>query len=221
MVLTYDKRQALWEWCRQFLDCEALYRADETHPRLLAKTGGKSLWQFYTMRATMNSQFAHAIGLLFWDIMLPVYQKRVFQVCACAPSGQPIGLAISAAARRLKIPLNLFIARRDAKRTGVDNWFDGRVLPDVPVMIVDDMAASAPFIRQASARIQAKLGVPLHYNYFTVINKVGRLRKHSQHTEAYPDNQLIALFTINNIAQTSDKFMARYGRPAGFSGLIK
>ena len=29
-ILTYDKRQAYWNWCREFIDREAIYRADDT-----------------------------------------------------------------------------------------------------------------------------------------------------------------------------------------------
>jgi hypothetical protein len=34
-ILTYDKRQAYWNWCREFIDREAIYRADDTHPGVL------------------------------------------------------------------------------------------------------------------------------------------------------------------------------------------
>ena len=30
MILTYDQRQAYWNWCREFIDREAIYRADDT-----------------------------------------------------------------------------------------------------------------------------------------------------------------------------------------------
>jgi hypothetical protein len=30
VILTYDKRQAYWNWCREFIDREAIYRADDT-----------------------------------------------------------------------------------------------------------------------------------------------------------------------------------------------
>jgi hypothetical protein len=26
VILTYDKRQAYWNWCREFIDREAIYR---------------------------------------------------------------------------------------------------------------------------------------------------------------------------------------------------
>jgi orotate phosphoribosyltransferase len=144
-----------------------------------------------------------------------------FQVCACEPSGPPIGSAIQAHASRLGVPLNLFIARRAHKEFGTDNWFDGRVLPGLPVLIVDDIAASSPFMLNASVRIQVKLGLPLHHQYFTIVNKVGRFKKQSQHTENYLDGQLISLFTMNNFCQDVEQFRDRYGEGPKWTGIVK
>jgi hypothetical protein len=222
-ILTYAQRQAHWNWCREFIDREVFYRADDTHPRIPGKRPGTTYrWQGYFRRATYNPHFARAIGLLFWDHFLPVYQQQPFQVCACEPSGPPIGMAILAMARKLNIPLNMFICRREPKTFGFNNWFEGVVLPDVPVLIVDDVAASAPHMKWASARIQSKLGLPLHCNYFAIKNKVGRnLEKAAQHTENYLDNELVALFTMNNFSASVDRFKERYGHPPQWTGLVK
>ena len=98
-----------------------------------------------------------------------------------------------------KLAVNVFYARREPKSFGVDNWFDGRVT-DLPVLMVDDVAASAPFMLQAAARVQQKLKLPLHHQYFCVVNKVGRgVHKNAQHTENYLDGQLVALFTLEQL----------------------
>jgi hypothetical protein len=73
-ILTYAERQAHWEWCREFIDREAIYRVDDTHPMLPGKNPkGRYTFQYYLRRATFNPHFAHALGLLFWDHFLPVY----------------------------------------------------------------------------------------------------------------------------------------------------
>jgi hypothetical protein len=43
VILTYDQRQAHWNWCREFIDREAIYRVDDTHPEIPGKAGGRSL----------------------------------------------------------------------------------------------------------------------------------------------------------------------------------
>jgi hypothetical protein len=225
-ILSYAQRQKYWEECRELIDREALYRAGPRegggeHPRLDGKAGGKTIWQFYLRRAMYNPDFAHRIGLLFWDHFAPVFLQQPFQVCACHPSGVPIGMAIQDAATQLKIPLNLFLVRRQAKHFGIDNWFDGQV-NKLPVLMVDDLAASAPFLRVGSARVQAKLNLPLHRNYFVIIHKVGRsFLKKNQHTENMLDNELVALYTVNNIAKTAEEFKIRYNRLPRLSGLVK
>lgn len=222
MILTYRQRQAHWNWCREFIDHEVIYRADDTHPEIPSKApGGTYIWQFYLRRATYNAEFAHRLGLLFWDHFLPVYHQQRFQLCACEPSGPPIGAAIQAVATLLKLPLNVFYARRAAK-FGVDNWFDGRVLPDLPVLLVDDVAASSPHMLLAATRITAKLALPLHRNYFALVNKVGRnVAMNAQHTGNYLDGELVTFYTINNFHMRAGEFMERYGRKPNWSGLVK
>lgn len=221
MILAYDRRQALWEWCREYIDREVIYRADDTHPPIPSKApGGTYVWQFYLRRATLNPHFAHKLGLLFWDHFAPVYRQQPFQVCAPMPSGPPIGMAISATARRIGIPLNLLVARREPKAFGTDNWFDGQALK-LPVLIVDDVAASAPFLLMAATRVQQKLRLPLHCKYFTIVNKVGRgFSKTAQHTENYLDGELVALFNMNNFARDVTQFEERYGVRPKWSGPV-
>lgn len=223
MILSYVERQQHWEWCREYIDRECVYRTDAEHPPIPSKKpGGTYSWQFYLRRATFNPEFARRIGLLFWDHFLPVYQQQPFQVCACDPSGPPIGSAIQAQATRLGVALNLFLVRREPKSIGTDNFFDGKVLPDLPVLIVDDVAASSPFILRASARIQAKLGLALHRNYFTLINKVGYgFSKEAQHTENLLDNELVSLFVMNNFAKTVTAYNERYGKAPAWTGVVK
>jgi hypothetical protein len=222
LILTYQQRQAHWNWCRDFIDREVIYRADDTHPEIPGKaTGTTYVWQFYLRRATYNAEFAHRLGLMFWDHFLPVYHQQPFQVCACEPSGPPIGGAIQAGATLLKLPLNVFHARRSAK-FGVDNWFDGRPLPRLPVLLVDDVAASSPHMLLAAARITTKLGLPLHRNYFALVNKVGRnVAKNAQHTVNYLDGELVTFYTINNFSMSAADFIERYGRKPKWSGLVK
>jgi hypothetical protein len=61
---------------------------------------------FTLRRATYNAEFAHRLGLLFWDHFLPVYQQQPVQVCACEPSGPPIGAAIQTAAQDCPRPVH-------------------------------------------------------------------------------------------------------------------
>lgn len=222
-ILSYEERRRHRAWCREYIDREVIYRVDQDHPEIPSKwPGGTYHWQFYSRRATFNPHFARRLGLLFWDHFLPIYQQQPFQVCACAPSGPPIGSAIVAVATLIKVPVNLFVVRREAKKFGIDNWFDGRVLPKLPVLMVDDAAASANHLAIGAARVQQKLRLPLHRNYFVIVNKVGRhVPKGAQHTENYLDNELVALFTLNNFCLTAENFTGIYGHKPKWTGLVR
>lgn len=220
MILTAAKRQQLWEWCRDYIDREAIYRVDDTHPEIPGKAGGTYVWQFYLRRATFNPQFAHALGLLFWDNFSDRYAQQPFQICAPEPSGPPIASAIAAAAADLGIALNVFHARREPKSFGIDNWFDGKV-NKLPVLMIDDIAASAPFMLSASLRVQQKLDLPLYHQYFAIVNKVGRgVAKQAQHTENLLNGQLVALFNLNNFRKRAADYVEHYGQPPKWSGLV-
>jgi hypothetical protein len=221
-MLSYSKREELWRWCREFIDSEAIYRVDATHPMLPGKNPkGRYTFQFYLRRASYNANFAQAVGLLFWDHFLPLYEKQAFQICAPEPSGPPIAAAIQGVASMLNLRLNVFTARREPKAYGLDNWFNGRTL-DLPVLMVEDIAASAPYLLRAATRVQQKLGLPLHRNYFTLVNKVGRgFRKENQHTENYLDGELVALFTFNNFSKDAEDYIWKHGRRQQWTGLIR
>lgn len=222
-LVSYEERQQHWEWCRKLIDDEAIYRADDKHPPIPSKANPDSnyIWQFYLRRATYNPDFAYKLGVLFWDHFLPVYQQQPFQVCACNPSGPPIGMAIVAIARYANVPINLFVVRREPKKFGFQNWFEGQVTK-LPVLIVDDVASSTEYMREAAARVKVKLGLPLHRNYFAIVNKVGRnVAKAAQHTENLLDNELVSLFTLNNFCKTVREYKDRYGRAPEWTGVAR
>lgn len=222
-LLTYKERAEHWEWMRAFIDREAIYRVDDTHPAL-PPMDGKSRYTlgYYLRRATLDAEFAHRLGLLFWDEFAHRYRQQPFQVCAAEPSGPPIACAIQAAATRLGVPLNVFTARREAKGFGLDNWFDGRIIPGLPVVMVDDIAASAPFLLRASIRVQQKLALPLHSHWFTVVAKVGPgIRQVNSHTRNYLDGALVSLFTHANFCRDAADYAIRYGQPQCWSGVVK
>ena len=221
-LLTYAQRKECWEWCRKFIDDEAIYRIDDKHPPIPGKAGGTYVWQFYLRRATMNPEFAYRLGVLFWDHFLPIFDTQAFQICAVQPSGCPIGMAIVAAAGRLKIPLNMFLARREPKTIGPLQWFDGRVLSKVPVLMVDDAAGSTEYMRVASTKVQFFLGLPLHRNYFTLMNKVGMyVPKTAQHTENYLDNELVSFFMLNNFSLSVEAYKENHGKVPQWTGIVR
>lgn len=222
-ILTYSERAAHWEWCREYIDREAIYRVDADHPPLVPMDGkSKYTLGYYLRRATLNAEFAHRLGLLFWDQFADKYKQQPFQIAAPEPGGPSIACAIQATATRLGVPLNVFGVRREAKAFGIDNWMDGRVVPGLPVVVVDDIAASAPFALRASIRIRQKLGLELHSHWFTVVNKVGPgIRQVNSHTRNYLDGQLVSLFHHGNFCRDAADYAIRHGKRQCWTGIVK
>lgn len=222
-ILSYKERQDHWEWCRSFLDHEAFYRVDEVNPVLPGKLQGSTyIWQGYLRRASFNAEFMNRLGLLFWNHFQQVYETQEFQLGACLAAGVPIGLGIQNVARTLGIPVNLFTIRQSPKTFGFDSWFEGIVKLDIPVLLVDDVAASAINLKMADVKLRSKLKIPMHYNYFTILNKVGRgFGKNAQHTENYLNYELISFFTMNHICKNVGEFYERYGKKHKWSGIVR
>jgi orotate phosphoribosyltransferase len=222
-VLTYQQRAEHWEWCRDHIDRQCIWRATPEFPSIPGKAAGaRYIWQFYLRRGTFHADFSRRLGLLFWDHFAPVFAQQPFQIAACVPSGPPIAVSIQSVARSLGININAFLVRRSPKAFGVDNWFDGRMLPNLPVLLVDDIAASAPFLLLAAARVRQKLRLPLHFNYFCIVNKVGRgFDRASQHTENYPPGELVALYTMNDFCKSVEQYRDRYGDEPKWAGIVK
>jgi hypothetical protein len=151
-TLTYAKRQNLM-FCRDAIDREVIYRADDTHPEIRQGTG-EHVCLASTSARDLQSPLCPCLGLLFWEFPAGLSASSIPDMCL--PSVRSTDCrCIQAAA-----PVNVFYARREPKAFGFDNWFDGRVLPDMPVLMVDDIAASAPH-RSKLRRVRQKPAVAL------------------------------------------------------------
>jgi hypothetical protein len=104
-ILTYAQRQAHWEWCRDYIDREAIYRAADTHPPIPSKKpGGTYVWQFYLRRATFNAEVCPpprpaVLGSLPADLTLRAIAPR-HPVFAIKVSRRPSAQAAKKGARR-------------------------------------------------------------------------------------------------------------------------
>ena len=126
MILTHAQRQAHWNWCREFIDREVIYRADDTHPEIPGKAGGTYVWQFYLRRATFNPNSpTHRLAVL--GSVRSRLPQQPFQVCASEPSAPPIAAAIRPRHRPEDPAQRVPCPPREPKSFGFDNWFDGKV----------------------------------------------------------------------------------------------
>jgi hypothetical protein len=153
MILGYERRQELWEWCRDYIDREAIYRVDETHPMLPGKNPkGRYTFQFYLRRATFNPEFAHKGQTAVLGRIRGNIPKSSVQICTPEPSGRrsaPLSRPTPCSASRSTCSR---LSARPSLRPG--QLVQRQVLPGVPVLMVEDIAASALFKLRAAVQVQ-------------------------------------------------------------------
>jgi orotate phosphoribosyltransferase len=204
------------EWCRAFIDHHCIFRSPPGQALLTSKHAGRNTWQFYFPVATLNQDFAHHIGELFWNRYAARFAKQPFQLAGCESGGLPVVCALQASARTFGVPVHVFEAKKAAKTYGIKNWLEGVVDARLPVVLVDDVAGGGNTIT-AQARRLSGFGLELagafciasckHKPPLTI--KVG---DHSIEIES--------LFGPDDFTRSHQHYAAKYGRAPQFQGTV-
>lgn len=109
--------------------------------------GGRRLsWMFDLRPLMLDGDGLDMIAREFWDR----YEfEWPFQVAAVETAGIPMMVAIVMAGRERGVDVNGIIIRKKRKKHGYQEQIEGKLRPDVPVMIVDDSANSCGTLEQA------------------------------------------------------------------------
>lgn len=202
-----------WEWCRQFIDHHCVLRTDR--PLLIGPDGSLNTWQFYMPVATLNPQFMARIAAQFWHRFGGNFDTKPFQIAGAESGGVPVLNALQWFARNQGRDVNVFEVRKKAKAYGLKNWFEGRVLEGVPVMIVDDITASMRTLHTVAGRVRAvKLQV---YPYAFAICSCRSWRENGFKVGEQPVN-VTTLYRIDDFGMTPGEYVARYKQPPRFQG---
>lgn len=102
-------------------------------------------WQFYLRNAIFNQTALYCITKLLLD-----KTKDGVQYAAMESAGPPILSSMSIVKMSMGSELNTFAIRKEQKKYGLLNWFEGYVVPDMPVVIVDDISNSKSTIGRAA-----------------------------------------------------------------------
>ena len=202
------------EWCRQFINENALYRVAPWEKPITAKLpGGHYHWQFYTRRATHNAIFSHLVGAMFWLLFADEYKNTPFQIGGCESAGESIACAITSASVDIGINVNMFTIKKERKAYGLYNWTEGIIDPDLPVLLVDDVAASQNTLLQNKYLLE-RSGYKIYDKYFCILDKRGE--KCPGHPENLLDLTLVALFTTDNFDLSWNDYVKAHGKEPGF-----
>lgn len=147
-----------WEWCRDFIEHNCVFRATDERQLLTTKNGGTATYQFYLPIALLNQEFRWRISILFWQHYLEEFKRRPFQLCGCETGGVPLICALQAAAQRAGFQVNVFAIKKQPKSYGLKNWIEGMIRTDQPVLLVDDVVGRKGTLTAQATRL-SELGL--------------------------------------------------------------
>ena len=207
VVVNTDDR----EWCRAYIDHHCIYRSPPGELAITAQDGGVAAWQFYLPIAILNQEFACRIARLFWIADEPQWyglDEMPFQLCGCESGGSLLVSVLQATAPK---PVNAFMIKKAAKTYGLKNWLEGVVLPDVPVLLVDDVFGSGKTMgRQRERLIEFGLDV------------VGcfAIAECKPHPKLVEDVNFVSLYKPNDFARLHEEYVREYGKQPEFHGTV-
>lgn len=205
------------EWCRTFIDKECILRCPTDKKLLIGPDGSLNSWQFYLPIGTLNQEFSYRIGLLFWDYFAEKYKKQPFQICGCESGGVPLITTFLSVAWALGIEVNGFMVKKEAKKYGLKNWYEGTVLEDLPVLMIDDVTASKKTLTDQATRLHND-GLKLYNEAFCIVSCKRPLPLKFNVADQTID--IVILFGPEQFVKTESRFKIRYGHSSCFRGTI-
>jgi orotate phosphoribosyltransferase len=163
-----DPEADIRAWLYRYINEACLYRVGPGEELLPArKADQKYSWQFYLRRGLTNAEFLRKVGELFWAHFAPVYDKQPFQVTGLETGATPLVIGIAMTA---PFPVNCFVTRAERKTYGLKNRFEGIIIGDLPVMIVDDLKSSKSTMHRCKTYLE-EAGLDVFDTAFAIIDK--------------------------------------------------
>ena len=207
------------EWCRAFIDHHCIFRAPPGELAITAQDGGVAAWQFYLPIAILNQEFARAVGRLFWLRYAEQFQREPFQLCGCESGGSLLVSVLQSRSFNVR-PVNAFMIKKAATTYGLKNWLEGVVLPDMPVLLVDDVVGSGKTLTRRAQWLtcRGKEGAGL--------NVIGAFAiascKQDEPTIDAGDriHKVETLFKPSDFARLHEEYVRKYNKQPEFHGTV-
>lgn len=209
------------QYCQELIEHRGIYRCPPGEKLPGKHPGMTYTWQFYLRRCLYDAKFAYCVGRLFWE----KFQGEVgtFQLGACEDAGVPVATAIQSVAFCVlgkQVPIISF--KKQPKAYGLLNLTEGPVDLSLPVLLVDDIAASRLTLDLNRGKAENR-GFVIYPKYFTVVDKMStvptaeeRVYRKSQ----LQQQELVALFNLDDFHLRWTDYVAAYQRDPEFGPVV-
>ena len=99
------------------------------------------IWQFYLRRPLLEPAHLLFIARCFWSVYKQRYQRQPFQISGVEQAAIPILTAILMTAPSMGVNLHAFTVRKERKKFGLRNIIEGKPIPELPCVFVDDLSS--------------------------------------------------------------------------------
>ena len=208
--------QAL-EWCRSYIDHACIFRSPSGQRHLVGKDDRSNIWQFYLPVATLDQRFRIALGRLFWERFYTEFKSRPFQLCGCESGGVPLICALQAAAYARGFTVNIFAIKQSHKSYGIKNWIEGMIVPDMPVLLVDDVVGGKGTLTTQAGRLR-EFGLEVTAAFCIASCKDKPPLSFKLGDRAI---DIAVLYGPDAFARTHETYLAKYGKQPQFQGSLR
>lgn len=169
-----DDIEAEWKYARDYINDNCIARVPKGSKDLPSRnaTGtGYYRWQFYLREALFNPRIIRTIVNDFFGKYGPLLRSGAVQLAGVESASTPLLTAFALEAERAGYPLNVFSIRKEQKAYGRRNWIEGKVLPDVPVLLVDDIISRIHYTMLHALKILKEHDIPTTDHMYCCVYK--------------------------------------------------
>lgn len=213
LVLQDDVREYMWDWLRQYINDYCIERVPLGQPKLPSRNNDVLFqYMFYLRRGLFDSTFLNYVGMLFWDKFALEYRKKPFQIAGLETASTPLIVGLTMTAPAFEIHVNSFSIRKEKKKYGLFNRFEGVANNDVPVMIVDDLINSSASIQEARHACLME-GLTVKDTVFALVDKEFTVTKDFEEYTMFENTRnnidYVSLFSYNHFDLSYEVYQSK------------
>lgn len=162
------------EFVRKFVNDNCIVRVppgSKELPSFKNQGTGYYTWQFYLREALFNPTVLDIVIQDFLSKYETTIKAGAIQLCGVESASTPLLTGIAIACRNRGYNVNVFSIRKEQKPYGKRNWLEGKVLENVPAMMVDDLTSSSHKTAIHAASVLFNHAVPFLPHIYAMVYK--------------------------------------------------
>jgi len=195
------------EKLRSFINERCIRRVPCTSKEMPSIVRGEFYWwQFYLREAVLVPQHLVFIAEQFWEIYVPRFREKPFQLAGVEQASVPILTALLLVGANKGLPVHAFTIRKEHKAYGIGNIIEGRPI-NLPVVFIDDLTSPEHNTFWHATRVLARAGLKFCPWAFVLVRKQKASEPH-QIATSIGTVLIDSIFTLDDFQMTYEDYQA-------------